>query len=159
MKNAIKLLLIVLLVSGCRTKLRIAEETTKRTVRDSIARKEVVKDTVLIIKEADTVKLRSIIDDLTDEAIVKKSKYVTASLRKVGNEVEVECFTDELEAALQLHKEVIEYYKTIVEETQKTIVLPPEPYTPWYMKALGFLGGGGILFFVLRKLPILKLLG
>jgi len=120
--------------------LKTSEITTN--VKDSIIRTIKKRDT-LITRVADTARISTLVSQLTEKAILKRSKYATASIRRIGNKIEVECIADELRAVIELQQETISHYKEITQSQKDTITIFQKKI-PAMLKPLVWIGGATI---------------
>lgn len=145
-------LLLVLAMSGCRSAKTIGIDTSRTVEKDSVTtvRFEKKIDTVTI--PGDTLKLSVPIIQLSEKPIYQTtpSGRTTASVRRVNDQVEVECFVDEYEAIIESQNQIIETLVNVL-QSDKTHETVEVTKSPWYMKALASLGGL-LLAFVVYKL-------
>lgn len=125
---------------SCFSSKPTATSKQTKTVKDSVTVQKQTIDSLLVARKADTVKLQTTIDKLTQKPIVKRSNYTRLKLRKVGNTIEAECIADELKQLIALQKEIISHYKEISLEKQDTIIIP-QRYIPALLKPLIWIGG------------------
>lgn len=143
----INFIAILLLLTSCGGGKLISSNTVKDVKRDSITKItfEAKKDTISI--EADSLKLYVPAKDLTETPVVKTSKSgrTKASVRQINGQIEVQCFTEKYEAIIESQNKIIETLLKIT-ETQDTVNTVQVTKSPWYMKALAFIGVAAILF-------------
>lgn len=146
------ILMLLVLMTSCKSVRPLPTQKLITTIKDSITTERQTIDTLVIAREADTVKLKETIDKLTEAAIIKRSKHARLSIRRVGNTIEAECHTDELKQVLELQKEIINHYKEITTQKEDTIIIP-QKYIPTLLKPLIWIGGitlvlvlGGVAF-------------
>lgn len=104
------------------------------------------RDTAIFIP-GDTVHFKVPFNKITETPISKKKGNTTAVVRRVGNDLDVQCITDELEHRLDLIDKYIKENntKTIIE---KEVTEVPVPYTPWWKNILSWIGGISLLVLV-----------
>lgn len=102
------------------------------------------RDTAIFIP-GDTVHFKVPFNKITETPISKKKGNTTAVVRRVGNDLDVQCITDELEHRLDLFDKYIKENntKTIIE---KEVTEVPVNYTTWWQKTLMWIGGVSLLF-------------
>jgi hypothetical protein len=132
--------LILVAFSGCRTARPVSQ--TRVTKTDSTSTKVTYQkkiDTLTVA--ADSLKINVPIASLTEVPIVAKSKSgrSTGSVRRVKDNIEVECFTDKYEKIIESQNKIIETLikLTEVKETKET---KTEFRTHWIYKALSWIG-------------------
>lgn len=146
-----KLFILILLISisSCGGAKLVRSETVKDVKRDSITTITFKprKDTIAI--KADSIKLSVPLKELTDKPIVKTSSTgrTKASVRQVDGNVEVNCFTEKYEAIIESQDKIIETLLKIT-ASQNTTDTVQVKESPWYMKALAFIGIASLIGFV-----------
>lgn len=141
------LLFLFILFAGCggtkQGSLMVKEKDSIVTKVTEIKRQEIV--TV----PGDSIKLRIPILDLSDTPIVKKSERATASVRKVGSNIEVDCKCEQYQAQIEVMDKLIETQRELLRLTQETKIQEVR-VVPWYHKILSTIGAialilGGVL--------------
>ncbi|WP_166964613.1 hypothetical protein [Yeosuana marina] len=149
MKPLVKYIVILLLLSSCGGSKLVSSKTVKDVKRDSITTitYKPKKDTIRI--KADSLKLLVPIKDLTEKPIIKTSESgrTKASVRQVNGTVEVQCFTEEYEAIIESQDKIIETLLKITQSQDTTNTVQVKE-SPWYMKALAFIGIASLIGFV-----------
>jgi len=138
-----KLLLIVLvLLQSCKPTEIVTKEVQ---VKDSVSVKTTLmpRDTIVTIS-ADSISINIPISDITEKPIVKKSKRVRTSIKRVGNSIETKCNADELEKQIAIKDKLIETYRSKKTQEQTTVTIPVR-YTPKHIQLLAWVGGVVIL--------------
>lgn len=133
---------------GCKTPKPVLQTSVVKT--DSTSTKVTFKKQLDTFKvAADSLKINVPIASLTEVPIiaVSKSGRSKGSVRRVNNNIEVECFTDKYEKIIETQTKLIETLikLTEVKETKETIT---EYKTPWYAKALSGIGAIALLVLV-----------
>jgi len=132
---------LILFVVGCGTPKPTIQTTVSKT--DSTSTKVTYqKQTDTFTVAADSVKINVPIAALSSTPIIATSTTgrSKASVKRVNNNVEVECFVDE-------YQRIIEYQNTLIEtliqrfEKQHTTETKTEYKTHWLVKGLATLGG------------------
>lgn len=120
--------------------------TTKTTVKDSVWTEvqKVKRDTVITIP-GDTTFISIPYYELTETPIKRTSGRSTASIKKVGDQIKVQCECLEYKAKIEFLETIIAQYQKIQELTENTIIVP-EKFVPWYTKILAWAGGIAIAF-------------
>lgn len=143
----VKYIAILILLSGCSGSKLISSNTVKDVKRDSITTisYKPKKDTIRI--KADSLKLSVPLKKLTDKPIIKTSESgrTKASVRQVNGNVEVQCFTEKYEAIITTQEKTIETLVKILESIDTTNTVKVKE-SPWYMKALAFVGVASLVF-------------
>ena len=137
------LLLISLMLvglTGCRTARPVLQTSVTKT--DSTSTKVTYQKKVdTLTAAADSLKINVPIANLTEVPIIATSKSgrSTGSVRRVNNNIEVECFTAEYEKIIETQNKLIETLikRTEVKETKET---KTEFKTHWIYKALSWIG-------------------
>lgn len=144
-KNLLLITIVIFALSGCRTQRPVLQTSVVKT--DSTSTKITYQkqlDTFTV--SADSLKINVPIADLSEVPIIKRSKSgrSTGSVRRVNNNIEVECFTDKYEKIIETQNKLIETLikLTEVKRTKETIT---EFKTPWYFKALAAVGALALL--------------
>lgn len=149
------LFILLLLLSSCKS---LPKKITVSTLKDSI-RTEIrykTKDTLITIP-GDSVKISVPVFDLTETPIVRRSNMTTARISRIGDDIHVECLTDEYIKIIELQNQVIETFREIRKERQETITIPKR-YVPKIIQLLAWLGVilliavGGIVVLKIKKL-------
>lgn len=149
------LFILLLLLSSCKS---LSKKVTVSTLKDSI-RTEIrykTKDTLITIP-GDSVKISVPVFDLTETPIVRRSNMTTARISRIGDDIHVECLTDEYIKIIELQNQVIETFREIRKERQETITIPKR-YVPKIIQLLAWLGVilliavGGIVVLKIKKL-------
>lgn len=123
---------------------------TVRTVKDSI-RTEVrfhKKDTTITIP-GDTSYIRIPITQLTGEPVSVKTGRATATVKKIGESIEVMCKCDEYKKLIGLMEKHINTLHHKIETSEETRT-EFEKYVPWYIKVLAWIGGVFLVLIVGR---------
>lgn len=142
MARLLTLFAIVFSLAACGTsKSRVAKQITT-TVKDSTVTEVRYhhRDTVITIP-GDTLKFTVPVTEITrqGQTFTQGHQTVKISSDDLGN-ISVECINAAMERIIELEDKIISTLRTIESNTQETIIVP-EPYTPWYTKALAWLGG------------------
>jgi valyl-tRNA synthetase len=114
---------------------------TIRTVKDSTVTEVTYhkRDTVITIP-GDTTRISVPFTEITNEPIRKTTGRTTAIISRDGDNVNVECITEELQQKLDLIDKVIKQLRTI-QESEKTTIEVPVKFVPWTTKILAWIGG------------------
>ena len=99
----------------------------------------VARDTTFFIP-ADSITISSLISELSEKPIFKKTEKSTISLRRVGNTVEAECFNEAQEIEIEYQAKIIEIYRQHEKQTD-TIITNTVKYIPKLVKKLAWTGG------------------
>lgn len=142
------MLIITTMITSCRTIKPTSTSKLTTTIKDSITSQVKTIDTLVVLRKADTLKLKATIDKLTEEAIIKKSKFAKLTIKRVGNTIQAECITDELKELIELQREIINHYKEINTQKEDTIIIPKR-YIPKMIKVLAWIGGVILLLIVI----------
>lgn len=150
LKLTFGLILLSLAFVGCGSGVELVNsDTSKEVKRDSVTtvKLETKRDTVKIA--ADSLKITVPLKDLNEVPVIAKSKTgrTQGSVRLVNNTVEVECFTEKYEQIIESQNKIIETLLKIT-ESQNTTNTVKVTESPWYMKALAFLGVAFVLVLV-----------
>lgn len=161
MKKLLALTILVLMLFSCKTKQLPPTVEHLRTEKDSTYVTLKVVDTIQVVRSADTARLSKPIQELTEIPTQIKSKHATVSISKIGNQIQAECYCDQLEAAVKLYKETITKQKQIIDQQKQTITLIQKEI-PALLKPFLWIGIAvviGILLIIAKKflLPRLKL--
>ena len=145
MRSLIFLVIVILTLGGCGTS-KPTQLTKTTTVKDSIWTEvqKVKRDTTITIPGATTY-IRIPVYELTEVPVTKTSGRSTASIRKVGNNIEVQCECAKYKAKIQFLETIISQYQKIQELTENTIIVP-EKFVPWWVKIFAWLGGIALAF-------------
>ena len=113
---------------------------TSQIVKDSIwtAVKRVQRDTIITIP-GDTTYITVPVMELTEVPVTKTNGRSTASIKRVGDDIQVSCECAEYKQKIALLETIISQYEKIQELTDKTVVVP-ERYIPWWVKILAWIG-------------------
>ncbi|CDF80574.1 hypothetical protein BN863_28620 [Formosa agariphila KMM 3901] len=141
MKFCISLFLLLTLACGCGGTKRPTEDIVKTIRYDSIKK-------ITVTPKVDTIRLPSEyllvtvpLKDLSETPIQNQTPNgrLKSTIRKVGDQLEVNCFVDEYIKIIQTQETIIE---TLIRqlETLDTTQTITETESPWYMKALASLG-------------------
>lgn len=119
--------------------MRLPAETI-RTVRDSIATtvRYHKKDTTITIP-GDTSYIRIPVTRLSEEPVTQTTGRATASVKKTGDDVEVECRCEEYEELITLFEKHVETLHQRLDSQQKTHIVT-EKYVPWYINIFAWAG-------------------
>ncbi|WP_438710856.1 hypothetical protein ACSTS3_19655 [Aquimarina muelleri] len=133
-------------LTGCRTAKTVLQKSVIKTDSTSIKITYQKKMDTLTVA-ADSLKINVPIASLTEVPIVAKSKSgrSTGSVRRVKDNIEVECFTDKYEKIIESQNKLIETLikLTEVKEVEKT---KTEFKTHWMYKALSWIGILAVVF-------------
>lgn len=154
--NSLKLIffiVIVLSMVGCGSTLPTTQ--TISTVKDSTwtETRYVKKDTTITIP-GDTTIIRIPVTQISETPIIRKSGRSSASIKRVGDELEITAICEQYEKNIELLETQIKQLQKIVELTEKKTTIPVK-YVPWYTKILAWIGGvaiSSVLLFVGYKL-------
>lgn len=136
--------IIVVLLGGCRS-LQPSSETIE-TVKDStVTTVRYVEQDTMISVPGDTLKFQVPIYELSETPIERTAGRTTARVSLKGDELTVECLTEEYEKIITYQNEIIETLREI-NRTKETTIKVPEKYTPWYTKTLAWIGGIALTF-------------
>ena len=161
MKNIlVAIVLFALLFSGCKTQKELVylpAQTVKDTVSVEKQVKVIVRDT-LIKTERVTVGASIPKSDLTDGFRSEfNNKNAQGSIEQKNGRVLVDCTCDSLEVKIQLREKEI---NTLEKRLKETNTSRPVQYTPWFIKALAWVGGIALALLVLtlalKKFKVLK---
>ncbi|MBK5213367.1 MAG: hypothetical protein JJE55_06880 [Flavobacteriaceae bacterium] len=135
----ITIAIVCLTLGSCGTG-RLSKETI-HTVKDSTVTEVTYHkhDTVIVIP-GDTTRITVPISEITKEPIKRKNGRTTAIITRDGDNVNVECITEELQQRLELFDKVIQQLRTI-QESEKTTIEVPVKFVPWTTKILAWIGG------------------
>jgi len=138
----ITIAIVCLTLVGCGTG-RMAKETI-RTVKDSTVTEVTyhTRDTIITVP-GDTTRISVPFTEITNVPIRKTTGRTTAIISRDGDNVNVECITEELQQRLELFDKVIQQLRTI-QESEKTTIEVPVKYVPWLTKILAWIGGVAI---------------
>lgn len=137
--------MMVVLLGACRSA-RPSSETIE-TVKDStVTTVRYVKQDTLITVPGDTLKFNIPIYELSETPIERTAGRTTARVSLQGDDLTIECLTEEYEQLITWQNEVIETLREINRDKQKTIEVPV-PYTPTITKILAWIGGIALAFF------------
>lgn len=130
--------MFVLALGGCRT-VRLPAETI-RTVKDSITTtvRYHKKDTTITIP-GDTSYIRIPITRLSEEPVTQTTGRATASVKKTGDNVEVECRCEEYEELITLFEKHVETLHQKLDSQQDTQIIK-DKYVPWHINTLAWVG-------------------
>lgn len=146
MKKHLFFLVCLLFVCSCKSVKRLPlQQQTTTTVTDSTATRTEVQDSLLVLRQAETATLTTLLDKLTATPITKTNGAATVTLSRQGNQIQAVANCAQLEYIVQLQKEIIEHYRQT--ETVTTTEVPVKTKTPWYKKEW--------LWFVLGCLTVL----
>ncbi|WP_435135724.1 hypothetical protein [Formosa sp. A9] len=141
MKFCISLFLLVALACGCGGTKRPTEDVVKTIRYDSIKKITITPKVDTIRLPEEYLRVTVPLTDLSEFPIQNQSPNgrLKSSIRKVGNQLEVNCFVDEYIKIIQTQDTIIE---TLISklETQHTTQTITKTDSPWYMKALASLG-------------------
>lgn len=152
MRGVVYLLIMMLLLGGCRPgknlqeKVRIVTDSTWTNVRT------LQRDTVITIP-GDTTIIRVPITKITEVPITKTNGRSSASLKRVGDDIEVECECKSYKQKIEYQEKIIENYQKI-QELQQDLITKREKFVPWYIQVLaitGVIALVGILGFLAAK--------
>lgn len=166
MKNfltAFALIIVALTFASCRSHKPAPEiiylPGQTKTVRDTVTVtiKEIVRDTVYkkaASKASAKVPLKDIKSGFKTDF---KSNDASGSIREKDGNLEVDCGCDSLNVLLKLRDKEI---NTLRDRATETGTLHPVQYTPWYIKALAWVGGAAVVLILLvliaKKLKWIK---
>lgn len=136
--------MVVVLLGSCRS-LQPSSNTIE-TVKDSTVTtvRYVEKDTLITVP-GDTLKFSVPLYELSEEPIERKAGRTTARVSLKGENLTVECLTEEYERLIKYQNEIIETLREINRNKQKTIEVPVE-FTPWWKQTLAWIGGIALAF-------------
>jgi hypothetical protein len=133
---------IVVSLAACGTsKSRVAKHINT-TVKDStVTEVRYQKRDTLITIPGDTLKFKIPVTEITREGqtFTQGRQTVKISSDELGN-ISIECINAAMDRIIELEDKIISTLRTIESNTKETIIVP-EPYTPWYTKALAWIGG------------------
>lgn len=141
-------LLVGILFMGCCSKRPLA--TTVSTLDSTHVEKTVrLRDTIVNLPFY-KVGIISAAKDLTGDPISKRNGNATVNLYKKNDSIYASAACDSLELQLQLKDSIISSFREV--KTATTVTLPPEQvkFTPWYMKALAWIGGISLLYILIK---------
>lgn len=135
----IAIAIVSLTLGSCRTG-KLSSETIK-TVKDSTVTEVTYhkRDTTIVIP-GDTTRISVPFHEITKEPIKRKTGRTTAIISRDGDNINVECITEELQEKLELFDKIINQLRTI-QETEKTTIEVPVKFIPWYTNILAWIGG------------------
>lgn len=123
MKKLLALTILLLMLFSCKTKQLPPTVEHLRTEKDSTYVTLKVIDTIQVLRPADTARLSKLIQELSEIPTQIKSKHATISVQKIGNQIQAECYCDQLEAAVKIYKETITRQTQIIDQQKQTITL------------------------------------
>jgi len=135
---------ILVLIVGCKSQQSTSVEKT--TVTDSTVVKFTPVDTLISIP-ADSVRIVTNVNSLSEIPIIKKGKRATLSISRIGEIITADCKTEALEAKIRLLNKEIEHFRK-VETDRSEVKIVPERFVPWTVKYLAWIGGIFLLFLV-----------
>lgn len=138
--KAFLIILSTFLLASCGS---VQESTkTQETVSDStsVNVKEVKRDTVIEVP-GDTTKVSIPVFDLDEKPqhFESNTKRSSLTIRKVNDTLDIDCKCERYKEQIQLLDKIIKRQRKII-TTKKTEKSVPVKFTPWYMKALGWVG-------------------
>jgi len=136
------ILLILVFVVGCKSQQSTSVEKT--TVIDSTVVKFTPVDTTLTFP-ADSVRIVSSVNSLSDIPTVKKGERATLSISRLGEMITADCKAEALEAKIRLLNKEIERFREVKTDRSETVIVP-ERFVPWTVKYLAWIGGIFLLF-------------
>lgn len=137
--------MMIVLLGACRSGQPTSE--TIETVKDStVTTVRYEKQDTLITVPGDTLKFQIPIFELSEIPIEKTEGRTTARVSLQGDDLTIECLTDQYEKLISYQNEVIETLREINRNKEKTIEVP-KPYTPFVTKILAWIGGIALAFF------------
>lgn len=147
MLRVVFFILVVLSLGGCRT-VRPSVQNV-HTVKDSTwtVIKYHQKDTTITIP-GDVSYISLPISQITEKPTTKTSGRSTASVKRSGDNIEVQCECVEFKQKISYLEAEITHLQKIV-DLQKQITVEPYAYIPWYIKILAWIGGAASLGFAL----------
>jgi len=134
-------------VSSCKS--------PKPTLQESVIKTDSTVTTVNYVKKTDTIKIApdslkfSVpLPRITEIPIYYKSEtgHITGSVKKIDENIEIECYVDELIKIIESQNQIITTLTKQTEAKQKTIT-NTEYKTHWFYKLLSIIGGIALLFF------------
>ncbi len=142
-------LIIVLLLFclACKTPKSTIEKSITRT-DSTVTKVSYVKKTDTIIIPSDSLKFSVPLPRISEIPIYVKSKtgHITGSVKKIDQNIEVECYVEELIKIIESQNEIIETLTKQTTDSQNTIT-NIEYKTHWLYKLLSIIGGVALLFF------------
>ena len=145
MKKYLFCFFFLLVLCSCRSvKLQPLRTQTQTTVKDSTATRTEVQDTLLVVKPKEVAKLSALLNKLGQQPIQQTTGGATFTQHRTAYEIQAECECAELKQAVQLYKEIIEFYrhKDTVTKEETTIV---ETKMPGWAKPFLWLGIGFVV--------------
>ena len=137
MKNVLLIISLLILIGCAGTKRGSIISTTKDSTVTTITK---VPRNEIITVPGDSIKIRIPVLDLTEEPIVRRSDRAVASIRKVGNDIEVDYKCEQYLKQIEVMDQLIETQRELIKTQQETIIVP-ERFVPWYIKILATIGG------------------
>src|SRR5690606_20693623 len=124
------------------------QETTIAKTDSTVTKVSYVKKTDTIIIPSDSLKFSLPLPRISEIPIYVKSKtgHITGSVKKIDQNIEVECYVDELIKIIEGQNEIIETLTKQTTDSQNTIT-NIEYKTHWLYKLLSIIGGVALLFF------------
>lgn len=130
-------------------------KTPKPTLQESIIKTDSTVTTVNYVKKTDSIKIApdslkfSVpLPRITEIPIYYKSEtgHITGSVKKIDENIEIECYVDELIKIIESQNQIITTLTKQTEDKQKTIT-NTEYKTHWFYKLLSIIGGFALPFF------------
>ena len=134
-------------ISSCKSPKPTLQESVIKT-DSTVTKVSYVKTQDTIIIPSDSLKFSVPLPRITEIPIYVKSKtgHITGSIKKIDQNIEVECYVDELIKIIEGQNEIIETLTKQTTDSQNTIT-NTEYKTHWFYKLLSIIGGIALLFF------------
>jgi len=94
---------------------------------------------------ADSVRIVSSVNSLSEIPTVKKGERATLSISRLGEIITADCKAEALEAKIRLLNKEIEHFREVKTDRSETVIVP-ERFVPWTVKYLAWIGGIFLLF-------------
>lgn len=130
-------------LTGCKSTRPV--ERTNTTVKDStwVETTYHKRDTVIFVP-GDTTRIRVPVTEITKVPIRQTNGRTTAIVKRVGDNIDVQCVTDALQEKLEWLETIVKK-NSVKERIVETTVEVPVRYTPWHVKILSWVGGIALL--------------